>query len=270
MPSLSCPNFNLGHTLDSGQFFRYSLHEGWHYLVTRGKVFRVRQQGGKLEFEGASARFVMHFFGLDENYAAITRALQKDPLLAAAIRRYPGLRIINQDPWECTVGFLCSQFSNIKKIKGNLECIAQKFGRETHFKGRKFYAFPSPGKVNNAAKLKSCAVGFRAKYILGVNARVNDAYFTKLRTLPYEKAKEQLMELPGIGEKVADCICLFSLGFTGAFPVDVWMERALKETYFKGRKIPLRKMAGFGREKWGVLAGYAQQYLYHWQRLHGR
>jgi N-glycosylase/DNA lyase len=220
-----------------------------------------------LEFDGVSARFVKQFFGLDEDYGAIKRALQRDKAVALAMRKYHGLRIIQQDPWECTVAFLCSQFSNIKKIRGNLECIAQKFGKPVVFMGREFFTFPNLGEINDAVKLKQCAVGFRAKYIISVNGCVSDAWFAKLRTLRYEKAKEKLMDLPGIGEKVADCILLFSLGFTEAFPVDVWMERALKENYLKGRKLPLKKMGAWGREHWGKLAGYAQQYLYHWRRL---
>lgn len=268
MPALRAPDFNLAHTLDSGQFFRYRFEDGWFWLVTRRKVFRVRQEGDRLDYEGASARFVNRFFALDEDYGRIKHELGKDPTLAAAIKRYPGLRIIRQDPWECTIAFLCSQFSNIKKIRLNLECIAKQFGKEAVFRGRTFFTFPEPGEINNAVKLKQCAVGFRAKYIIGVNARVSDAWFARLRKLRYEQAKERLMALPGIGEKVADCILLFSLGFSEAFPVDVWMERALKETYLKGKRIPLRKMASFGRERWGKLAGYAQQWLYHWQRLH--
>jgi N-glycosylase/DNA lyase len=268
MQSISCTDFNLSHTLDSGQFFRYILHDSWYYIVTRGKVFCIRQEGNKLFFDGATPKFVRHFFALDENYGRIKRALQHDAVIAYAMKKYPGLRLINQDPWECTVGFLCSQMSNIKKIKGNMDCIAALFGTPVVFRGKAFFTFPSPGEINDAAKLKKCAVGFRAKYILGVNARVNDKWFAKLRAMPYEKAKEELMELPGIGEKVADCISLFSLGFTEAFPVDVWMERAVKETYLKGKKLPLKKLAEFGRKQWGPLAGYAQQYLYHWRRLH--
>ena len=183
--------------------------------------------------------------------------------IAFAMKKYPGLHIIRQDPWECTIAFLCSQFSNIKKIRKNLDCIAEKFGTMVFFQGKRFFTFPSPREINDAAKLKKCAVGFRAKYIMSVNERVSDAWFAKLRALPYEKARERLMRLPGIGEKVADCILLFSLGFTEAFPVDVWMERVIKETYLKGRRISLKKMAVFGRERWGKLAGYAQQYLYH-------
>jgi N-glycosylase/DNA lyase len=268
MGVVSCKGFNLAHTLDSGQFFRYSVHDGWYYVVTRGKVFRTRQEKEKLRFEGASAYFVRHFFGLDEDYARIKRELGKDPALRAAIAKYPGLRLIRQDPWECTVGFLCSQFSNIKKIKGNMDCIAALFGKPVTFKGKLFFTFPEPGKINDIARLKKCSVGFRAKYITGVNGRVSDKWFANLRNMPYGRAKEKLMELPGIGEKVADCILLFSLGKTESFPVDVWMERAVKEAFLKGKKVPLKKLAEFGRERWGDLAGYAQQWLYHWRRLH--
>ena len=268
MPVLSCPDFSLAHTLDSGQFFRYLRHDEWHYLVTREKAFRCRQNGDKLIVEGVTPAFARRFFGLDENYAHIRNELRKDPVLRIALQKYAGMRIIRQDPWECTIGFLCSQFSNIKKIKLNLECIARHFGKKVTFKGRTFHTFPSPGEINDAAKLKACAVGFRAKYILGVNAAVNDAWFAKLRKLSYAQAKEKLMELPGIGEKVADCILLFSLDKTEAFPVDVWMERAIRETYLKGKKIPLNKLGAWGRQRWGALAGYAQQYLYHWRRLH--
>jgi N-glycosylase/DNA lyase len=263
-------NFNLRHTLDSGQFFRYHLHDLWYYIVSREKVFRVRQEGDKVFFEGASAHFVRHFFGLDGNYLEIMHQLQKDPVLRFAIRKYPGLRLIKQDPWECTVGFLCSQFSNIKKIKKNMECIAEKFGKPVIFKGKKFFTFPSPGALKDIAKLKKCAVGFRAKYIAGVNSKVSDKWFAGLGKRTYKQAKEKLMELPGIGEKVADCICLFSLGFTESFPVDVWMERVIKEQYVGAKKVKLKDLADFGRQRWGSMAGYAQQYLYHWRRLHGK
>ncbi len=269
MGVMNCTDFSLCHTLDSGQFFRYVLHDGWYYIVSREKVFRARQEGGRLFFEGASGRFLRHFFGLGENYLEIKHQLSKDPVLRLAMKKYPGLRLIKQDPWECTVGFLCSQFSNIKKIKKNMDCIAEKFGKIVVFRGKKFFTFPSPGALRDVAKLKKCAVGFRAKYIAGVNEKVSDGFFARLKKMQYEKAKEHLMKLPGIGEKVADCICLFSLGFTESFPVDVWMERVIKEQYVGAKKVKLKGLAAFGRKKWGKMAGYAQQYLYHWRRLHG-
>ena len=267
MGVVSGTDFDLAHTLDSGQFFRYEFHEGWYYVVTRQKVFRVQQKGNKLFFEGASERFVKHFLGLDENYKRIKAKLAKDPALKHAIKRYPGLRLLNQDPWECTIGFLCSQFSNIKKIKMNMNCIAALFGEPVRFKGKLFFTFPNPGQINDPRKIQKCAVGYRGKYIAAVNNLVNDKWLAKLKTIPYDQAKEKLMELPGIGEKVADCISLFSLDHTESFPVDVWMERVLKEIYFKKEKMPLKKMAAWARDRWGPFAGHSQQWLYHWRRL---
>lgn len=266
MGVIACKNFNLAHTLASGQFFRYEQRDDWTYAVTRNRVFRVRQEGSRLFYDGASAQFVRTFFGLVEDYAAIQKRLRTDRVLAAAMRQYPGLRIMKQDAWECTLAFLCSQFSNIKKIKRNLELIARRFGEPVTFRGFSTFTTPGPERITDLDALKKCALGYRAPYVLGTSRRVNDQYFAWLRTLSYEQAKEELLALPGIGEKVADCILLFSLGFTEAFPVDVWMERVLREHYVT-EKLSLPKLALFGRQRWGTLAGYAQQYLYHSRRL---
>jgi N-glycosylase/DNA lyase len=267
MPSLPAPHFSLRHTLESGQCFRWrALADGWHLVQERGRAWRVRQDGDTLEYAGAPRAFVRHFFALDEDFDAVTAALSRDPLVAPAVQACRGLRILRQDPWECTVAFLCSQMSNIKKIRHNMDCIARQFGTPCTFEGRALHAFPQPGRIDDAARLRDCAVGFRAKYILAANRMLTDARLARLRRMGYEKAKEALLEVPGIGEKVADCILLFGLGKGEAFPVDIWMERALRAVHFKSAKLPLHRMAAFGRERWGPLAGYAQQYLYHWCR----
>lgn len=265
MGVLDCSDFDLANTLGSGQFFRYEQRQGWYYVVTKNKVFRARQEGNKLYYEGVSARFITHFLGLDNNYSIIKQRLKQDPVLARAIQQYSGLRILRQDPWECTLAFLCSQYSNIKKIKKNLDLIAQRFGTRVTFKGFKTHTTPPPKSINDLNALKECALGYRAKYVYETAQRVSDKQFKKLRALPYEKAKQKLLELPGIGEKVADCILLFSLDFTEAFPVDVWIERVLRENYVKN-KHSLKELALFGRQRWGKMAGYAQQYLYHARR----
>jgi len=281
--------FSLEHTLDSGQFFRYDYREGWYYCQERDKLFRIRQAGNIIEFEGTDKTHIKRLFGLNQNYDKIIEALSKDKTLLPAIKKYHGLRVMQRDPWETLVSFQCSIFSNIKKIKLNMNCIAKEFGNKilprspTNFSlplamrgERKMtlaeakarlqivgYAFPAPGKINNLERIKKCATGFRAKYIYGANKIVSDAYFEALRKKTYKKAKEQLMQLPGIGEKVADCICLFSLGKTEAFPVDVWMERVMTKLYKKKKN---RDIKTFAQERWGKNAGYAQQFLYHWVR----
>jgi len=251
--------FNLQHTLDSGQFFRYEKAGEWYTCQERDKTFKIRQQGNTLEFEGTDKEHVKRLFGLNQNYDNIIKKLSKDKTLLPAIKKYLGLRVMERDPWETLVSFQCSIFSNIKKIKLNMNCIVREFG---HGK------FPNPGEINDLQKIKKCATGFRAKYIFAANSMVNDAYFEKLKKKKYEDAKMALMELPGIGEKVADCICLFSLDKMEAFPVDVWIERIMTKLYFDGKKTKVKEIRQFAKERWGELAGYAQQFLYHWGRMH--
>ncbi len=256
-------NFSLEHTLDSGQFFRYEKIGDWYYCQERDAIFKIRQTGKELEFTGTDAAHIKRLFGLNQDYDKIIETLSQDKTLLPAIQKYHGLRVMQRDPWETTVSFQCSIFSNIKKIKLNINCLAKEFGKEIQ-PGR--YAFPAPGKLNDLQKIKKCATGFRAKYIFAANSMVDDAFFARLQKKKYGEAKQALMELPGIGEKVADCICIFSLGKTEAFPVDVWIERIMKKVYFKNQKVKLKEIREFADDRWGKNAGYAQQFLYHWGR----
>lgn len=256
---LGVKDFDLASTVESGQIFRWRK-EGKGYLINHGdQKFSVAQNGSVLEFDGTTPAFIRRFFGLDVDYARIKRELRKDPALRQAIDAYPGIRIIRQDQWECMVAFLCSSFSNIKKIQLNLRKLAECFGKDG--------TFPSPPQINDHEKIKACSTGYRSKYIHETAKSVSPAFFSSLRRKPYQEAKSRLMELPGIGEKVADCICLFSLDKTEAFPVDVWMQRVMEEQYFGGKKTPIKAIRAFAAERWGNLAGYAQQYLYHWRRM---
>lgn len=253
--------FDLVSTVESGQIFRWKKEGNGYRIGHRDNIFYVEQNGNTLEVSGASPEFVTHFFGLDVNYLKIRKELAKDKQLAKAIAAYPGIHIIRQDPWECTVGFICSAFSNIKKIQLNMNQIVDKFGVD----GR----FPNPGAINNHERIKNCSTGYRSKYIFALNNKVDSAYFEDIKKLSYADAKSSLMELPGIGDKVADCIALFSLDKTEAFPVDVWVQRVMGELYFGGRKPKEKEVRAFAQKKWGKLAGYAQQYLFHWRRMDG-
>ncbi len=255
-------NFSLQHTLDSGQFFRYQKIGDWYHCQERDALFKIRQSANVLEFDGTNKQHVKKLFGLNQDYDKIIKELSKDKTLLPAIKKYRGLRVMERDPWETLVSFQCSIFSNIKKIKLNMNCLAKEFGT----KKKEQYTFPAPGKLNDLQKIKKCATGFRAKYIFAANSLVDDAFFAKLKEKNYQDAKNALMEMPGVGEKVADCICLFSLGKTEAFPVDVWIERVMTKTYFNGKKTKTKDIRKFADERWGKLAGYAQQFLYHWGR----
>lgn len=258
--------FNLKHTLESGQFFRYDSLGEWNYLAERDRLFKVRQTGKKIEFEGTTQEHINRLFGVDQNYDKIIRQLSKDPTLAPAIEKYRGLRIMQRDPWETLVSFQCSIMSNIKKIKLNLNLLAKEFGKPLELDGVKQHSFPNPGEINNLEKVRSCATGFRARYIHAANSLVDDAYFEKLKKKKYEDAHLKLMELPGVAAKVADCICLFALGKTEAFPVDVWIERIMKETYPETQTMKNDAIRQFAWDRWGKNAGYAQQFLYHYAR----
>lgn len=255
MMKIGVDNFSLQHTLDSGQFFRYEKKGDWYHCQERDKTFKIRQKDSTLEFEGTTEKHVKRLFGLNQDYNTIIKELSKDKTLLPAIAKYKGLRVMERDPWETMVSFHCSIFSNIKKIRLNMKKISEEFGKNGKF--------PNPGELNDLAKIKKCATGFRARYIHGANSMVNDAYFEKLRKKNYAEAKNKLMELPGIGEKVADCICLFSLGKTEAFPVDVWIERMMTKIY----GIKTKQAREFADKRWGKNAGYAQQFLYHWGRM---
>jgi|SRR3989344_3382681 len=247
---------NISATLESGQLFRY-WKERDGYRVVHGKhSFYVDTHG----YSGIKTDDFNHLFRLDDNYEAILSSI-RDAHVGAAITAYPGLRVLRQDPWECLVSFLCSSATNIPRIKRDLNAIARTFGSERDG----VHLFPQIGEIDDVEKLRNCGTGFRAKYIAAVNDTVTAGFLNKLRKLRYEDAHAALMELPGVGPKIADCVLLFSCDHLSAFPIDTWMEKVLVEDYGKKKKT-YAHLSSFARERFGDYAGYAQQFLYHWKR----
>ncbi|MGQ3685587.1 MAG: DNA-3-methyladenine glycosylase family protein [Candidatus Loosdrechtia sp.] len=269
MPKIKVKDFNLEYTLFCGQVFRVSQAEDWYYIITRDRIFKIRQFSDYLEFHGIDKEFLVHYLALDEPYSDILGEINKDPCIDAAIRRYHGLRIIRQDPWECFISFLCSSAANIPKIQLNLELLSKIFGKRICLNEYEGYAFPNPGGLNNYENILMAKTGFRAKFILSANRLVSEEFLLSLRKLPYSEAKKALKNVPGIGDKIADCILLFSLGFTGAFPVDTWMKKILQKLYFGNRVVSNRLLSDFGIGYFGKYAGYAQQFLYLFARESG-
>jgi N-glycosylase/DNA lyase len=258
MNSIKTKDFDLSSTVESGQIFRFEKENEGYRIQHQDQDFYVKQNGKDLDFEGTTPEFLTNFFQLDVDYEKIKKELSKDKALKEAIQSYPGIHLLNQDPWECTVSFICSSASNIKKIQMNLKGLAKEFGNGS---------FPKPGQLDDHQKILDCKTGYRAKYLFSTNKKVNKQFFEELKQMNYKEAKEKLMSLDGIGPKVADCICLFSLGHTAAFPVDVWIKRVMEELYFNNEPQSEKNIREFANKKWGKLAGYAQQYLYHWRRL---
>ena len=265
--SLHAPAFSLEQTLESGQFFRYSRSPSGACTVhARRRLFRVEQAGETLFVDGADAAFVRDFFSLDHDLPAIREALGRDAKLRPALEAHPGLRLLRQDPWECTAAFILSIASNIPRITGNVADLARAYGKTSRLDGTESPDFPTAREMGGERELRRLKLGFRASYLVQAARLVQGGILDDVESLPYEEAKEVLMVIPGVAEKVADCVLLFAFGHLGAFPVDTWIRKVMIETYFRGRRRPDRAIRAFAQERWGDLAGYAQQYLYHWSR----
>jgi N-glycosylase/DNA lyase len=282
--SPSCP-FNLGFTLNCGQVFRWSKQGEWWYGVVREKIFKMRQISNQLEFENVDSDFAKDYFGLHDDLPKILQQITKDKHIETAAKKFNGLRILRQDPWECLISYICATYKNISAIKQTLFNLCKKFGEKVCFDGYEFYIFPTSEVLAEATveELAECGIGYRAKYVSKTAKMVykNGFEFKRLRKMSYEKAREELLDFPGVGLKVADCVLLFSLGKLEAFPVDVWIKRAILEYYANHfpkefiRRISgknslttseYEKLSSFGRMYFGGYAGYAQEYLYHYER----
>jgi N-glycosylase/DNA lyase len=277
--------FSLDATLCCGQTFRWEKRSEWWYGIVRDTVFKIRQKKNELEFENTSPSFVNSYFGLNDDLQKIYREICKDNYIKQAIKMSKGLRILHQDPWECLVSYICATYKNIAAIRQMLHELSHRFGEKIRFEGVDFYAFPTSEKLGKTSvtELTQCGLGYRAEYLYSTARTIYiDNFDLKLlRKESYEKAKLELLEFPGVGAKVADCVLLFSLGKLEAFPVDVWIKRVILKYYSEHfpkefvmrafcrkslSKAEYERLNCFGREYFGEYAGYAQEYLYHYER----
>ncbi|MEM2098340.1 MAG: DNA glycosylase [Candidatus Bathyarchaeia archaeon] len=278
--------FNLDVTLCCGQVFRWEKKRDWWYGVAVDKAFKVRQKNTELEFVNVDEEFVKHYFSLDADYQSVVNTISKDAHIEAALKAFWGLRIIRQDPWECLISYICATYKSIAAIRQMLIKLSEKFGEHIVFDGHDFYTFPVAEKLAQASvkELEACGLGYRAKYVLETSKKacIGEFNLESLRKMSYRDSKKVLLGFSGVGAKVADCVLLFSLGKLEAFPVDVWVKRAIvthyAEYFSKGfiQKISTKKSLSnaeyerlntFGRNYFGRYAGYAQEYLYHYERV---
>lgn len=283
----ACP-LNLEATLCCGQAFRWEKQGEWWFGVAGQVPLKISKAGDELRFKNASIRFVRSYFGLDDSLPEIFERISKDSHVKDAVREFAGLRILRQDPWECLVSYICATYKSIPAIKNMLLRLCTKFGDEVLFEGRSFHDFPTPERLAQAAlsELAECGLGYRARYVSETAKTLLETGldFEGLRRLPYEEARKALLRLSGVGPKVADCVLLFSLGRLEAFPVDVWMRRVILRHYAKHfprefvskmtcekslSKAEYERLSLFGRNYFGRYAGYAQEHLYHYERVHG-
>jgi len=277
--------FDLDFSLCCGQVFRWKKIGQWWYGVIGEKVVKIRQYGSELEFEGASEDFVRRYFGLNDDLSQINQCIAKDVYIQKALTRFNGLRIVRQVPWECLISFICATYKSIAAIELMLKKISARYGEKKFFDGIEFYTFPSVEQLEDASEngLRECGLGYRAKYVQETTKRIRDERLNleALKSVPYLEARKVLLEFAGVGLKVGDCVLLFSLEKLEAFPVDVWVKRVILNHYANELSSDLTnrmrshdsltngeylRIGEWARSYFGAYAGYAQEYLYHYER----
>jgi len=262
MKTIRVRDFDLYFTLNSGQVFRYERVDERFVVSTADCLFSIRQEGDTLEFSGIGKRELEHYFRLDVPISPQVRRLSEDRFLKNATRKYRGLRIVRQNPWECLISFATATCCNIPRIKKLLTNLCEACGSRIRSGKHEGRSFPKPGAFNNEARLRSIGFGYRAQYLAELSRHVNIQWLEGLRQLEYSDARRELCSLPGVGKKVADCTLLFSLGFDEAFPIDVHIRRCMQQRYFNGSRVSDRAIAAFAREHFAGDAGLAQQYMF--------
>jgi len=286
--------FSLDYTLDSGQVFRWEKKGEWWYGVVSGGVLKLKSEAESIRCVSTSdvlgSGFLRRYFRLDDPFDEVMGSIAKDDVMKEAVQRFYGLRLIQQERWECLASFLLATNANIPRIKKMVASICAAFGDPIEFEGVPQRTFPRPEVIAEAglAELAKCGLGYRAAFLKRVAQAVATGRidFTVLADMGYEEARRELLRellgekvLLGVGPKVADCALLYSFGKDEAFPIDVWISRELMKSY--PRLIPRRTgaklrsgakakltAADYGeiskaaRNYFGSLAGYAQLYLY--------
>ncbi len=258
---IPCKDFDLAATLDCGQVFGFTKDGETYEGLIGGEPVRLRQEGNALH-STASARAVRDYFDLERDLKPLFSILEKETGLANTLPAFRGLRLIRQDSWEALACFIISSNNNVKRIQGIWKNLT------VHFCGGK--GFPSPSQIANSHEriLRQLGLGYRAPYLLRTAQflSTNPRYLETIREEGYEAARERVLAFPGIGPKVADCALLYGFQRLDAFPVDVWILRAMRKLYFRNRSISEARVHAFGRKRWGAMAGYVQQYLFHGAR----
>ncbi len=270
---LPASDLNLEHTLECGQAFRWEEKDGRYSGVIGNALLKVSYGGGRLLIESSAPvgeEKLAAYFGLNEDLTSIYRHIGRDPYIREAIKRFRGLRILNQDRWECLASFILSSYTNIPRIKKMIAGLSRRFGKRVTLGDDENFTFPTAAAIAKAdiRTLKSLGLGFRAGYIKETAGRIaaKGIDLDAVADLNYGQAKASLISLKGVGEKVADCVLLFSFKKYEAFPVDVWIKRGIEKLYFNGRTVSPAEAADFARKRFGPYAGYAQEYLYHYLR----
>lgn len=273
-------SFNAKHIFECGQCFRWNEQEDGSYTgVFRNNVLNVKENAENIIITGVCEENIekvcKEYFDLDTDYEEIKDTLSKiDDNVKQSIKYGEGIRILKQDLWETIISFIISANNNIPRIKKIIERLSENYGNEMVWKGQKYYAFPTPEQLSKASvqDLRALGLGFRDKRVYETTRIIlsGEVSLQSLENITDSNVlREELNKLPGIGDKVADCIMLFSMKRFDVFPIDVWVRRVMNELYIKNEdetKVNKKEIRSLAEQKYGNLAGIAQQYLFYWKR----
>lgn len=273
-------SFNIIHIFECGQCFRWNKEDDESYTgVIKNGVINVKQHNDEIVFTGIVngdfEKTIKEYFDLETDYKHYKKNLSKiDEYLKESIEFGDGIRILNQDLWECIISFIISANNNIPRIKKIIDRLSNAYGDRIIWKEKEYYTFPTPEKLSKASieDLRGLGLGFRDKRVYKTTKMILE----KEVDLDYlyncddtSKIREELLKLDGVGEKVADCIMLFSLKRIDVFPIDVWVRRVMNDLYIHNEseeKVDKKQILKLANEKFLGLQGIAQQYLFYWRR----
>lgn len=258
------PNtFNSKHILDSGQMFRYNFDKDHYEVISKGLICELYTYEDRIEIITTEPNYFYNFFDLDTDYNEIINTLNNEYGLFMATDYGKGIRILNQDPYETIINFIISSNNNIPRIKGIIDRLCRVFGSKVN----KYYAFPTPEEMANSSEDKYDLIkaGYRAKYLYNTACKIANGFDIDIvYQMDTDNGRKYLMQLDGIGNKVADCILLFAYHKTDVFPIDTWTEKVYLDEY--NNHVSRKIMSEYFVNKYKMLSGYAQQYLYYYKR----
>lgn len=269
-------DYDLAATLNCGQAFRWDLREGQWHGVVGGRAVTLEQRGQSIVARVAQPptnwRWLAEYLQVEVELPAVLATFPQDAPMRQAVAHCRGLRLLRQEPWECLASFILSSTKQIAQIRQIVARLCARHGRPIlGLNGAPAFAFPTPEQIAalSESQLRDCKMGFRAPHLLAAARRVatGELNLDELNRLDLVEARARLLELTGVGPKITDCVLLFACGFSTAFPVDVWVTRALRRFYFSNRRVPLGRLREFSAKHFGPHGGYAQQYLFHSLRL---
>ena len=277
----NCNTFELKDIFECGQCFRFNKQEDESYTgVVGNNVINVKKVDNEIHIKSVGQdnleELVVNYFDLNRDYEQIKDKLSKiDENMEKSISYGKGIRILNQDLWETIISFIISANNNIPRIKGIIDRMSERYGKKIIFEGKEYYTFPTVDELSIASveDLRALGLGFRDVRVYETTKMIKnkEVDLEQLKNeKDFNKVRNTLLTLPGVGPKVADCILLFStLKRWEAFPIDVWVRRVMNELYIKNpdeTKVKKEEIEKIAYEKFGNLAGIAQQYLFYWKR----